>query len=59
MVQAELDGVAIELELFVVKKDGCVIDFAHIRTPNGPPAAREVFHAFVAGFALLEAHGDV
>lgn len=59
VVHAALDGVAIELELYVLKKDGCVIDFAHVRTPDAPPAAREVFRSFVASFALLEAHGDV
>lgn len=59
VVQAELDGVAIELELYVLKKDGCVIDLAHVRAPQGPAAAREVFRTFVASFALLEAHGDV
>ncbi len=59
VVQAGLDGVAIELELYVLKKDGCVIDFAHVRTPRAPAAAREVFRSFVAGSALLEAHGDV
>jgi hypothetical protein len=58
LVHAALDGVAIELELYVLKKDGCVIDFAHVRRPDVPPAAREVFRAFVASFALLEAHGD-
>lgn len=59
VVQAQLDGVAIELDLYVLKKDGCVIDFAHIRTPNAAPAARELFRSFVTSFALLEAHGDV
>ena len=58
LVQAELDGVPIELELYVMKKDGCVIDLAHIRTQNASPAAREVFRAFVARFALLEVHRD-
>jgi len=58
VVRAELDGVPIELELYVMKKDGCVIDLSHIRTIDASPAAREVFRAFVARFALLEAHRD-
>lgn len=53
-LQAELDGVPIELELYVMKKDGCVFDLAHIREPGAPQSARERFRAFVASFALLE-----
>jgi hypothetical protein len=58
LVRAELDGVPIELELYVMKKDGCVIDLAHIRTSNASPQARAFFQAFVARFALLEVHHD-
>jgi hypothetical protein len=58
LVRAELDGVPIELELYVMKKDGCVIDLAHVRTTDASDAARELFRAFVARFALLEVHRD-
>lgn len=59
IVRAELDGVAVELELYVMKKDGCVIDLAHVRAADASAEARELFRAFVARFALLEAHRDV
>jgi hypothetical protein len=58
LVQAQLDGVPIELELYVMKKDGCVIDLAHVRTMDAPASTRELFRAFVARFALLEVHRD-
>ncbi len=58
VVQAELDGVPIELELYVMKKNGCVIDLAHVRRRDVSPAARAAFAAFVARFALLEVHRD-
>lgn len=58
LVNAELDGVPIELELYVMKKDGCVIDLAHIRSSEASASAREVFRAFVLRFALLEVHRD-
>lgn len=58
LVQAELDGVPIELELYVMKRDGCVIDLAHVRTPAASAASRELFRAFVARFSLLEVRRD-
>jgi hypothetical protein len=58
LVHAELDGVPIELELYVMKKDGCVIDLAHIRSSQASAGARDIFRAFVLRFALLEVHRD-
>lgn len=58
VVQAELDGVPIELELYVMKKNGCVIDLAHVRARDVPAEARAAFTAFVARFALLEVRRD-
>jgi hypothetical protein len=58
VVAAELDGVPVELELYVMKKDGCVIDLSHVRTSRASEAARASFRAFVARFALLEVRRD-
>lgn len=58
VVRLELDGVPLELELYVMKKDGCVIDLSHVRAVDAPPEARAAFHAFVARFALLEVRSD-
>lgn len=54
LVQVELDGVPVELELFVLKKDGCVFDLGHVRSLGSDPAARRSFLDFVARFAVLE-----
>ena len=49
-VRAELDGVPVELELVVLKKDGCVYDFTYL-SPPGQLAAREsVFEQVLANF---------
>ncbi len=50
-VLAKLDGVLLSFDLFVLKKDGCVYDFARVtpaRTVADPGAAS--FRAFVRGF---------
>jgi hypothetical protein len=58
VVHAELDGVPLEIELYVVKKDGCVFDLGHIRSPAVPQAARAEFAAFVRRFAVLRVNLD-
>jgi hypothetical protein len=58
IVEVELDGVPIELELFVLKKDGCVFDLGHVRGRTADAAARRTFLAFVERFAVLEVHPD-
>ena len=56
VVQVELDGVPVELELFVLKKDGCVFDLGHVRGRASDPAARAGFLEFVARFAVMEVY---
>ena len=53
-VLARLDGVPRELLLYVLKKDGCIYDFALV-TPPGDPFERalEGFEPFVSGFRTL------
>lgn len=47
---AKLDGVPVELELVVLKKNGCVHDFTYV-SPPGERAAHEAdFEALVKGF---------
>jgi hypothetical protein len=53
VVRAELDGVPLELELFVMKKDGCVFDLTHIRSVSAPPNVRQTFLSFVQGFSVM------
>ena len=53
-VDIELDGVPVQLELYVLRKDGCVFDLSHVRARSVNPAARETFAAFVHGFDVLQ-----
>jgi len=47
---AKLDGVEVELELVVLKKNGCVHDFTFIAPRGTKDAHRAEFEALVAGF---------
>jgi hypothetical protein len=58
IVQVELDGVPLEIELFVMKKDGCVFDLGHLRGLTTPPAGRADFLRAVHNFAVLEVRLD-
>lgn len=49
--RAQLDGVSVELELVVLKKNGCVHDFTYV-SPLGQRGAHQAeFDALVSGFA--------
>ena len=49
--RAKMDGVERELDLVVLKKDGCIYDFAYV-APMGDYAVRHgEFQALVGGFA--------
>jgi hypothetical protein len=54
LLELELDGVPLELELYVLRRDGCVFDLSHIRSRARPEHARQVFARFVAEFDVLE-----
>ena len=56
ILTAKLDGVAKSLDLFVLKKDGCVYDFAYITTPPYDASA-PAFQTFVSGFHALGKEG--
>ena len=58
VVRLELDGVPLEIEVFLLKKDGCVFDLTHIRSRSAPPQARAAFLSFVQRFAVMEVHLD-
>jgi hypothetical protein len=47
---AKLDGVPVELELVVLKKDGCVFDFTYVAPPGQAEARLPDFDAVLAGF---------
>jgi hypothetical protein len=58
VVQVELDGVPLELEIYLLKKDGCVFDLTHVRERSVSAEARATFVAFVQRFAVMETHPD-
>ncbi|WP_224372902.1 hypothetical protein [Hyalangium versicolor] len=47
---AKLDGVPVDLELVVLKKDGCVFDFTYVAPPGQAEARMPDFDALLAGF---------
>jgi hypothetical protein len=53
VLTAKLDGVAKTLDLYVLKKDSCVYDFAYITVPERYAAAAPAYQSFVAGFHTL------
>lgn len=50
VVEAELDGVPVRLEMYVLTKSGCVFDLSYV-SDRSAPAARE-FEAFVHAFQI-------
>jgi hypothetical protein len=47
---AKLDGVPVELDLVVLKKDGCVFDFTYVAPPGQAEARMGDFDTLLAGF---------
>jgi hypothetical protein len=47
---AKLDGVPVELELVVLKKDNCVFDFSYVAPPGLAGARMADFEGVLAGF---------
>ena len=50
VLRARLDGVPRAIELYVMKKDGCVYDLGLIAPPEHFARARAAFDAFARGF---------
>ncbi|MEZ4389869.1 MAG: hypothetical protein R3A48_02145 [Polyangiales bacterium] len=50
VLTARLDGVPRGIELYVMKKDGCVYDLGLIAPPERFDAARASFASFARGF---------
>lgn len=47
---AKMDGVPVELELVVLKKDNCVFDFSYVAPPGFAAERMPDFDALLAGF---------
>ena len=50
-VSAKLDGVPVELVLYVLKRNGCVFDLSYAAPTRDFSAGEQAFEKFVAGFA--------
>lgn len=50
LVRAKLDGQPVLIELYVLKKDGCVFDLSCVGAPDRVTAMRPAFRAFAEGF---------
>ncbi len=58
-VKAKWDGVPMELDVFVMKKDGCIYDFVYMAAPAGFAEGSASFEAVVKGFHTLAGSGVV
>ena len=56
VADVELDGVPVSLDIYVLKKDGCVYDLSHICARDVFEHARPLFAAFVSQFKVLQTH---
>lgn len=54
VVRAQLDGVATLLELYVMKKDGCVYDLGYVALPGRFEQGQANFTAFARGFSTVQ-----
>lgn len=54
VVDAELDGVPVTLDVYVLKKDGCIFDLSRTSSRAAFGAGRRQFEDFARGFAVLQ-----
>ena len=58
-MRVKWDGVPIALDMFVMKKDGCVYDLVYMGSPSGFESGAPPFEAFARGFRTLPGSGVV
>jgi hypothetical protein len=58
IVDVELDGVPLTLDIFLLKKDGCVYDITFTASRTSHPQGQPLFNAFVQRFAVLATNLD-
>jgi hypothetical protein len=57
-VAGKLDGVPVEMDLVVLKKDGCTFDLTYTAAPDRFEDRREDFRRFVREFRKLPLNGS-
>lgn len=50
LVKGTMDGVPLQMDIVVVKKDGCNFDFIAVMPPDAPPQVTSDFEGFLKGF---------
>jgi hypothetical protein len=58
ILTAKLDGVPMKFDVWVLKKDGCVYDFAYMAAPDRFASGDAEFERFVRGFSTVATHVD-
>lgn len=58
VLTAKLDGVPMKFDVWVLKKDGCVYDFAYMASPAHFERGAAEFERFVRGFSTVQSHVD-
>jgi hypothetical protein len=58
-VRAKWDGVPMALDIYVLKKDGCVYDFVYTSKPATFDAGASAFEPFVRSFRTLPGSGVI
>jgi hypothetical protein len=53
IVDMELDGVPLSLDVYLLKKDGCVYDLTYMASRASAEKGRALFEGFVRSFAVL------
>jgi hypothetical protein len=57
LLRARLDGVPMEYDIFVLKKDGCVFDLVYVAPPDAAGGGAADFEQFVRGFHTVPSAG--
>jgi hypothetical protein len=57
LMRAKLDGVLLEYDVFVMKKDGCIYDLVYVAPPGTFDGGAPAFERFVSGFHTLPRSG--
>jgi hypothetical protein len=58
VMHAKLDGVAMQYDIYVLKKDGCVYDLVYVAPPGRFTEGSPAFERFAAGLHGSSASGD-
>jgi len=53
VLRAKLDGVPMQYDIYVIKKDGCVYDLVYVAPPSRFPSGSGDFERFAAGVHTL------